>query len=135
MTRQIPTFLVQLKTDLEESFQLNKDLYPVQQFKVDAFSEAGAEEMRNVFKCLVEQYYPRCVDKQEEIKTRGDSIIYAPTRTIVSVGVTSGSEADPDKVLTENNHIVSFPPSSHMTNKRGTFPSHLNTRRGSKDSR
>lgn len=91
--------------------------------------------MKKVFKCLVEQYYPRCVDKeQEEVKTR-HSFIYAPTQTIVRIGVTSGSEADPDKVLNENNHIVSFPPSFHMTNKRGTFPSHLNTRRGSKDSR
>ncbi|GAA5800573.1 hypothetical protein HPULCUR_006009 [Helicostylum pulchrum] len=137
-SRQIPAFIVGLKSDLTTACQIQPLVQ--QQFHVDAFSETGVDQMQEIFKLLVQQYYPRCVNHKQEVKPRhpiqcdnGEAgFIYAQTRTIDKISVTSGTEADPDKVLNEN--IASFSSSFHMTNKRGTFPSHLSSRRGSKDS-
>ena len=125
-------------------------LFSIRHFQVDAFSEIGVEEMQTIYKLLLQQYYPA---DTTEIKSRPSTLIldgidcnttsgfvYAPTRnsslTTTTDSVTSGSEADPDKTDENNHHgnIIAFP---HMTtNKRGTFPPHLNnSRRGSKDSR
>lgn len=180
LSRKIPTFLVGLKADLTEQCQIDPnliqqlvELFDLRHFQVDAFSVSGVEQMKNVFKVLVKQYCPQAI----EVKSRPNSIlipnestittttesnngfIYAPTRkssfkgsTIDHVSVTSGSEADSDKIsYTENNqnhivvstantfHTATATPTTtfHMTNtsKRGTIPSHLSSRRGSKDSR
>lgn len=155
------------------------DLFTLEHFQVDAFSDTGVQQMQDIYKSLIKHYYPRNSkntqqqqqqQQQLEVKTRHSMLIidepaitpgfvYAPTRkdsmTIDQAGVTSGSQADPDKEgsngLTQKNHIISFspppPPSHHQhlvhmittaTNKRTTFPSHFNhlsSRRGSKDSR
>lgn len=156
MTRNIPTFLVGLKSDLSTQvdsklIQQLVDLFSLRHFQVDAFSETGVEQMQDIFKQLLKQHYSTVCNEtktrpqQENEATAG--FVYAPTTTTTIVeqvsATSSGSEADPDKALIEKNHDVSatFSSSFHMVNQRGistTIPSHftrINSRRGSKDSR
>lgn len=165
LNRDIPTFLVGLKSDLSRQVDSNLverlvDLFSLKHFNVDAFSEAGVKQMQDLFKQLLKRNFSIVCDEtktrpstyqqqQQQVETSA-GFIYAPTAvrkdelTIVEQfsATSSGSEADPDKDLIENNHIAStFFSSRHMVNQRGintTIPSHfthLGSRRGSKDSR
>lgn len=131
------------------------DLFTLRHFQVDAFSEQGLEEMRNIYKLIIQEYYPHCYinhsDQVEQVQetiattTNTDGFIYAPTRkssiTIDQISVTSGNEADSDKnnenKNNRNNHIVSTAttPTTPTFHMRKNIPSHLSSRRGSKDSR
>jgi hypothetical protein len=108
--------------------------------------------MRNIYALMIKEYYPHKEIESEILKTpttttttTQSGFIYAPTRkssiTIDQISVTSGNEADSDKnnenKNNRNNHIVSTAttPTTPTFHMRKNIPSHLSSRRGSKDSR
>jgi hypothetical protein len=124
LSRNVPTYLVGLKADLSNSYQVDPtlvqkivDLFTLGHFTVDAFSEKGVQQMKDIFKSLL-----------TERDTRG--FVYAPTAKPTMESATSEEPADPD--------IKQLPDLS--INKRETnssFNSYLaysKSRRESKDS-
>lgn len=93
LSKNIPTYLVGLKADLTVSYQVDPslvqkivNLFNLQHFTVDAFSDKGVQQMKDIFKSLLLGHYPNLQE----------GFVYAPT-------ITSEESTDPDTTkLPEN---------------------------------